>query len=86
LFAGTYRESKGGYEARLDVVGGNRLRARYSDGGADVLVATFATRFRAPNGGYSLVFRMEGGRAAAVTFEQSGQPLGGEIAAGALTL
>jgi pimeloyl-ACP methyl ester carboxylesterase len=75
---GTYRESSG-YEARLDVIGGNRLRARYSDGSADVLVATSATRFRAASGGYSLVFRMEGGRAAAVTFDQSGQPLGGEM-------
>jgi pimeloyl-ACP methyl ester carboxylesterase len=76
---GTYREGKGGYEARLDVVGGNRLRARYSDGSADILVATSATRFRTASGSYSLVFRMEGGRAAALTFEQSGQPLGGEM-------
>lgn len=76
---GTYRESRGGFEARLDVVGGNRLRARYSDGSADLFLPTSATRFRTANGGFALVFRVEGGRAAALTMEQSGQPVGGEM-------
>lgn len=76
---GTYREGQGGFEARVEVLGGNRLRARYSDGSTDLFLPTSATRFRTANGGFALVFRMEGGRAAAVTFEQSGQPLGGEM-------
>jgi hypothetical protein len=79
---GTYRESQGGFEARLDVVGsigGKRLRARYSDGSTGLFVPTSATRFRTANGSFSLVFHMEGGRAAALTMEQLGQPVGGEM-------
>ncbi|MFL6201466.1 MAG: alpha/beta fold hydrolase [Thermoanaerobaculia bacterium] len=79
---GTYRESQGGFEARLDVIGsigGKRLRARYSDGSAALFLPTSATRFRTANGGFALVFRMEGGRAAALTMEQSGEPVGGEM-------
>jgi pimeloyl-ACP methyl ester carboxylesterase len=76
---GTYREGQGGFEARVEVLGGNRLRARYSDGSVDLFLPTSATRFRTASGGFVLAFRMEGGRAAAVTFEQSGQPVGGEM-------
>jgi hypothetical protein len=76
--AGTYRESRGGFEARIDRLGG-KLRARYSDGSVDLFVPTSATRFRTANGGFSLVFRLEEGRAAALSMERSGEPLGGEM-------
>jgi pimeloyl-ACP methyl ester carboxylesterase len=76
--AGTYRESQGGFEARIDRIGG-KLRARYSDGSVDLFVPTSATRFRTANGGFSLVFRLEEGRAAALSMERSGEPLGGEM-------
>ncbi|MFP5284769.1 MAG: alpha/beta fold hydrolase, partial [Thermoanaerobaculia bacterium] len=77
--AGTYRESKGGFEARLEVFGGNKLRARYSDGLADLFVPISPARFRTASDGYNLVFRVEAGRAAALTMEQAGQPVGGEM-------
>ena len=79
LLTGTYRETQGGFEARFEVLGGNRLRARYSDGYADLFIPTSATRFRTGDGSLTLLFRMEGGRAAAVSFKQAGEPLGGEM-------
>ena len=79
LLTGTYREEKGGYEARLEVFGGNHLRARYSDGSADLFLPTSPTRLRTIDGGFALVFRMEGGRAVGMTMEQAGQPVGGEM-------
>jgi hypothetical protein len=63
----------------VEVFGGNRLRARYSDGGVDLFVPTSATRFRTVNDRLTLVFSLEGGRAAALNLELSGERMGGEM-------
>lgn len=73
--AGTYR-SKSGWEVRVDAIGGNRLRGRSSDGETLIFVPTSPTRFRGAYGfaaGLGIVFRLEEGRAAALTVEQGGQ-------------
>lgn len=73
--AGTYR-SKSGWEVRMDAAGGNRLRGRSSDGETLIFVPVSPTRFRGAYGftaGIAVVFRLEEGRAAALTVEQGGQ-------------
>jgi hypothetical protein len=78
--AGTYREGISGYEARVEVVGGKSLRARFSDGETLLLVPTSPTRFRTVYDRLTLVFRVEDGRAAGLTLERLGQPQGQEMA------
>jgi pimeloyl-ACP methyl ester carboxylesterase len=78
--AGIYREGISGYEARVEVVGGKSLRARFSDGGTLLLVPTSPTRFRTVYDRLTLVFRVEDGRAAGLTLERFGQPQGQEMA------
>jgi fermentation-respiration switch protein FrsA (DUF1100 family) len=77
--AGIYREGISGYEARVEVVGGKRLRARFSDGGTLLLVPISPTRFRTVYDRLTVVFRLEEGRAAGLSLERYGQPLGGEM-------
>ena len=80
--AGTYRGANGGWEVRVDAIGGNRLRARTSDGETLLFIPTSPTRFRGTYGfgaGLSLVFRLEEGRAVGLAPEQGGQPLGEEL-------
>jgi hypothetical protein len=77
--AGTYREDISGYEARVEVVGGKSLRARFSDGGTLLLVPTSPTRFRTVYDRLTLVFRVEEGRSAGLTLERLGEKLGGEM-------
>jgi pimeloyl-ACP methyl ester carboxylesterase len=74
---GTYRDGSG-YEGRVEVVDGKRLRVRFSDGTV-VYLPTSPTRFRTAYGTSGLVFRMEGGRAVAMGLERSGQVEGEEL-------
>lgn len=74
---GTYRDSSG-YEGRVEVVDGKRLRVRFLDGSA-VLLPTSPTRFRTAYGTLTLVFRLEGGRGVAMGVEQAGQIEGEEL-------
>lgn len=80
--AGTYRAGQAGWEVRVDVVAGNRLRARTSDGEILLFVPTSPTRIRGTYGfgaGLALVFRLEEGRAVGLTLEQGGTVQGEEL-------
>jgi pimeloyl-ACP methyl ester carboxylesterase len=79
---GTYRSERYGFDARVEVAGGNRLRVHLNDGSPPLLfVPTSPTRFRADGYGAGLVlsFRLEEGRAAGLTPERSGEALGEEM-------
>jgi pimeloyl-ACP methyl ester carboxylesterase len=77
--AGTYRDSRSGFEARVEVAGGKHLRASYPGGETLIFVPTSPIRFRTPYGGLGLVFRLEEGRAVGVGLERSGQSQGDEL-------
>ncbi|MES1240888.1 MAG: alpha/beta fold hydrolase [Acidobacteriota bacterium] len=77
--AGTYHESRSGYEARVEPAGGNRLRVRFPDAGTRLFVPTSPTRFRTAYDRLTLSFRMVDGRAVGLMVEQAGEPWSEEM-------
>jgi pimeloyl-ACP methyl ester carboxylesterase len=75
--AGTYRAGEGGFELRVDVINGKRLRLSSSDGLTLLFVPTSATTFRGDYGmaaGIALTFRLEKGRAVALIMDRGEKP------------
>jgi pimeloyl-ACP methyl ester carboxylesterase len=72
---GTYKDRESGMELRIEPVG-RRLRATIAGESPKLLVASSPTRFRMEGmiPGYTLVFQLSGGRAAALTLEMPGAP------------
>jgi pimeloyl-ACP methyl ester carboxylesterase len=74
---GTYRAGEGGWELRVDVINGKHLRISASDGLTLLFVPTSPTTFRGDYGkaaGIAVSFRLEEGRAAAITLTRGDKP------------